>query len=80
MSDTVFLTGATGYIGSSLLQTWLEKTDAKIVVLARGKRDKKPGARVENALAGLSPAGVNGELPCSKQTALSYWHFGSVRQ
>ncbi len=59
MSDTVFLTGATGYIGSSLLQAWLEKTDANIVVLARGKRDKKPRARVEGALAVLS-AGPGG--------------------
>jgi thioester reductase-like protein len=63
MSDTVFLTGATGYIGSSLLQTWLEKTDANIVVLARGKRDKNPRTRVENALAGLSAPGVKHELP-----------------
>jgi len=63
MSDTVFLTGATGYIGSSLLQTWLEKTDAKIVVLARGKRDKKPRERVENSLAGLFPAGGERGLP-----------------
>jgi long-chain acyl-CoA synthetase len=59
MSDTVFLTGATGYIGSSLLQAWLEKTDATIVVLARQKRDKKAAARVESALAALS-AGPGG--------------------
>jgi thioester reductase-like protein len=63
MSDTVFLTGATGYIGSSLLQAWLEKTDATIVVLARGKRDKKARARVESALAALSPAGGERGLP-----------------
>ena len=55
MSDTVFLTGATGYIGSGLLQTWLEKTDAAIVVLARGKRGASPRARVEAALAALIP-------------------------
>ena len=79
MSDTVFLTGATGYIGSSLLQTWLEKTDAKIVVLARGKRDKKPGARVENALAGLSPAGGERALPARIEVVegdVSFERFG----
>ena len=79
MSDTVFLTGATGYIGSSLLQTWLEKTDAKIVVLARGKRDKKPRARVENALAGLSPAGGERALPARIEVVegdVSFERFG----
>jgi len=79
MSDTVFLTGATGYIGSSLLQTWLEKTDAKIVVLARGKRDKKPRARVENALAGLFPAGGERGLPGRIEVAegdVSFERFG----
>ncbi len=79
MSDTVFLTGATGYIGSSLLQAWLEKTDAKIVVLARGKRDKKPRARVENALAGLSPAGGERGLPARIEVVegdVSFERFG----
>ena len=79
MSDTVFLTGATGYIGSSLLQTWLEKTDAKIVVLAREKRGAKPLARVENALAGLSPARGERALPARIEVAegdVSFERFG----
>jgi thioester reductase-like protein len=57
MTETVFLTGATGYIGASLLQTWLEKSDARLVLLVRGKHGEDPRKRIEGTLAGLSPVG-----------------------
>ncbi|RJR31517.1 MAG: NAD-dependent epimerase/dehydratase family protein [Candidatus Latescibacterota bacterium] len=57
MSETVFLTGATGYIGASLLGKWLESTGARLVLLARGKRGDDPRKRVMGALSALYPAG-----------------------
>jgi thioester reductase-like protein len=57
MEETVLLTGATGYIGASLLQKWLESSEAKLVLLVRGKRDERPRTRVERVLAEMySPA------------------------
>ncbi len=51
MPDTLFLTGATGYIGASLLQKWLEASEARIVLLVREKRGDDPAKRIANALA-----------------------------
>jgi thioester reductase-like protein len=51
MADTVFLTGATGYIGASLLRKWLESSEAKLVLLVRGKHDEGPRTRVDRVLA-----------------------------
>ena len=51
MVDTVLLTGATGYIGASLLHKWLESSEAKLMLLVRGKRDEGPHARIERVLA-----------------------------
>ncbi len=60
MADTVFLTGSTGYIGASLLQKWLESSEAELILLVRGKRDEGPRARVERVLAEMySPAEVD---------------------
>ena len=57
MVDTILLTGATGYIGTSLLQKWLESSDARLVLLVRGKHGENPRKRIEGALAKLYPAG-----------------------
>ncbi len=51
MADTVLLTGATGYIGASLLRKWLESSEATLVLLVRGKRDDSPRTRIERVLA-----------------------------
>ncbi len=57
MADTVLLTGSTGYIGASLLGKWLDISEAKLVLLVRGKRDDSPRTRVERVLGGMySPA------------------------
>ncbi|MBN1504297.1 MAG: SDR family oxidoreductase, partial [Candidatus Eisenbacteria bacterium] len=45
MRHSVFITGATGFIGASLVQTWLDRSDAAITVLARAKRGVPPGRR-----------------------------------
>jgi thioester reductase-like protein len=55
MTETVFLTGATGYIGKSLLQKWLDSSDARIVLLARTKHGENPRRRIVDALASLYP-------------------------
>lgn len=55
MSEELFLTGVTGYIGSSLLKTWLDGTDDRITVLVRGKREKGPEQRLAAVLADLYP-------------------------
>lgn len=54
MAETVFLTGATGYIGASLLRKWLESSEAHLALLARGKREQGPGARIARAIAEVS--------------------------
>lgn len=55
MQHRVFLTGATGFIGASLLQTWLDRSDAIVTVLARAKRDETPDRRIRGVLSGLYP-------------------------
>ncbi len=55
MQDRVFLTGATGFIGASLLQTWLDRSDAIVAVLARAKHDVPPAQRIRDILAELYP-------------------------
>ena len=55
MEDRVFLTGATGFIGASLLKTWLDRTDATVTVLARARRDAPAGQRVRGVLGELYP-------------------------
>jgi long-chain acyl-CoA synthetase len=56
MTETLFLTGATGYIGASLLRKWLERSDARLVLLVRGKHGQNPRGRVEDVLAAMYPA------------------------
>jgi thioester reductase-like protein len=50
MNQALLLTGATGFIGSHLLWTWLQKTESDIYVLARGRRDAAPRDRIIRAL------------------------------
>jgi len=56
MADTLFLTGATGYIGTSLLQKWLESSEAQIVLLVRVKHVEDPANRIMGSLAARYPA------------------------
>lgn len=50
MADALFLTGATGFIGSSLLRKWLDASDAHITLLARPKRGATSRERVRALL------------------------------
>jgi thioester reductase-like protein len=56
MESHLFLTGATGYIGASLLQKWLTSSGSKITLLVRGKRDDDPRKRINKVLAELFPS------------------------
>lgn len=51
MRGELFLTGATGYIGSSILQKWLDRTDVKLDLLVRRRREESPEERVDRVLA-----------------------------
>jgi thioester reductase-like protein len=57
MAENVFLTGATGYIGTSLLQKWLESSEAMLILLVRGKHGEDPKKRIVDSLATLYPSG-----------------------
>jgi len=54
MRGDVFLTGSTGYVGSSLLEKLLNATDAKLHLLVRSRREESPDSRIKQVLAGLS--------------------------
>lgn len=54
MTDHLFLTGATGFIGSHLLRKWLENTSARITVLVRPLGGISPQDRLQSLLAGFS--------------------------
>lgn len=53
MTREMFLTGATGYIGSSLLQKWLNSSDVKFNLLVRSKHEESPQNRIKSVLAEL---------------------------
>jgi long-chain acyl-CoA synthetase len=55
MNGELFLTGATGYIGSSLLKKWLDETDMAISLLVRSRRDRSPAERLQALLEELYP-------------------------
>ncbi|MDI6809648.1 MAG: SDR family oxidoreductase [Candidatus Eisenbacteria bacterium] len=55
MKGELFLTGATGYIGASLLQKWLASTDARLNLLVRSRRGVKPLERISKVLRELYP-------------------------
>jgi len=58
MPAELFLTGATGFIGSGLLQRWLETTDARLHLLIRPRRDQDPQRRLDAVLGELYPDGA----------------------
>ena len=55
MTSHIFLTGVTGFIGRSLLQKWLDSSDARLHLLARSKHEVSPQERIEHVLAELYP-------------------------
>jgi long-chain acyl-CoA synthetase len=55
MNGTLFLTGVTGYIGSSLLKKWLDDTDMDIDLLVRRRRENSPAERLRGVLEELYP-------------------------
>ncbi len=55
MDKDILLTGATGFIGSALLHTWLCESDATLHLLVRPRRDKSPQDRVVRLLATMFP-------------------------
>ncbi len=48
----IFLTGATGYLGSSLLREWLRTTDAVVYCLVRQVQDQDPYQRLTQVMRG----------------------------
>ena len=79
MTEVLFLTGATGYIGASLLQKWLECSDVRIVLLVRGKHGENPRKRIEVSLAKLYPAGDGRDFATRIEVAegdVSFERFG----
>jgi long-chain acyl-CoA synthetase len=53
MRGELFLTGATGYIGSSILQKWLDSTDVRLNLLVRRRHEEGPEDRLDRVLAGV---------------------------
>ena len=51
--DSVFLTGATGFVGMELLARYLERTDSRVYALVRGADDREVAARMERTLLSL---------------------------
>ena len=55
MDREIFITGATGFIGGSILQKWLNETDMKVNLLVRSKKGVNPKSRAHEVLTGLFP-------------------------
>ena len=55
MDGEIFITGATGFIGGSILQKWLNGTDLKVNLLVRSKKGVNPKSRTYEVLTGLFP-------------------------
>ena len=53
ITDSVFLTGATGFVGMELLARYLERTDRRVYALVRGADDRDAAARMERTLLSL---------------------------
>jgi thioester reductase-like protein len=56
-TDVLLLTGATGFVGRSVLARVLERTDREVVVLVRAEDDAHAAQRVDDVLDGLIAAG-----------------------
>ena len=53
ITDSVFLTGATGFVGMELLARYLERTDRRVYTLVRAADDREAAARIERTLLSL---------------------------
>jgi thioester reductase-like protein len=53
--DAIFLTGATGFLGTELLVRYLEGTDRTIYTLVRGRDAAEASSRLQSVLLGLFP-------------------------
>ncbi len=53
MSDTVLITGATGFVGMEVLARYLERSDRSVVALVRAQDDAGAGARMQSVLTNL---------------------------
>ena len=51
--DSVFLTGATGFVGMELLARYLERTNRRVYALVRAADDREAAARIERTLLSL---------------------------
>ena len=61
MRSHVFLTGATGFIGSGILQKWLtDEPEAEIAVLVRTRRGVDPQTRLRRLLPEIFPSSEAG--------------------
>ncbi len=69
ITDSVFLTGATGFVGMELLARYLERTDRRVYALVRGADDREAAARMERTLLPLFGPGASvcasGSSPCA---------------
>lgn len=64
MSEQIFLTGATGFIGGGLLQDLLLREPlARVTLLVRSRRGEHPRERVKRLLAEIRPAAGADALP-----------------
>ena len=62
MNGTFFMTGVTGYIGSSLLKKYLDDSEMEFDLLVRSRREKSPAERVRAVLEELYPGGDTSAL------------------
>src|SRR4051794_27297369 len=53
MPDALLLTGATGFVGRSIVARVLERTDRHVVVLVRAEDDHHAAIRIADVLRGL---------------------------
>jgi thioester reductase-like protein len=53
ITNSVFLTGATGFVGMELLARYLERTDRRVYTLVRAADDREAAARMERTLLSL---------------------------
>ncbi|HVP57131.1 MAG TPA: SDR family oxidoreductase, partial [bacterium] len=62
-SHEIFLTGATGFIGSGLLAKWLvTEPSTRINLLARSRRGERPESRIARVLGEIMPEADAREL------------------
>ena len=55
MDGELFITGATGFIGGSFLEKWLNETESRVNLLVRSKKGIDPRSRAHTVLTELFP-------------------------